>query len=124
MVDPTVDTTPATTENTDCLAQLAFSPLPGVADLKAGRWRAQCGQQHIALIIADTIVQKTPEELATYLTQMQALHQHPAASEMMAAYSDNVGRAFRLMSATCFDRSRPAIPIDVGRGGRAPAGRM
>jgi hypothetical protein len=40
------------------------------------------------------------------------------------AYSDDVGRAFRLMSATCSDRSRPAVPIDVGRGGGAPAGRM
>src|SRR5215472_15078810 len=30
------------------------------------------------------------------------------------AHSDDVGRAFRLMSATCSDRSRPGIPIDVG----------
>jgi recombinase len=42
----------------------------------------------------------------------------------MPADSDDVGRAFRLMSATCSDRSRPAVPIDVGRGGGAPAGRM
>jgi transposase len=42
----------------------------------------------------------------------------------IAADSDDVGRAFRLMSATCSDRSRPAVPIDVGRGGGAPAGRM
>jgi hypothetical protein len=42
----------------------------------------------------------------------------------LAADSDDVGRAFRLMSATCSDRSRPAVPIDVGRGGGAPAGRM
>jgi SAM-dependent methyltransferase len=41
----------------------------------------------------------------------------------MRAYSDDVGRAFRLMSATCSDRSRPAVPIDVGRGGGSPAGR-
>src|SRR5271154_4921586 len=34
-----------------------------------------------------------------------------------AADSDDVGRAFRLMSATYSDRSRPAVPIDVGRGG-------
>jgi hypothetical protein len=40
------------------------------------------------------------------------------------ADSDDVGRAFRLMSATCSDRSRPAVPIDVGRSGGAPAGRM
>ena len=40
------------------------------------------------------------------------------------AYSDDVGRAFRLMSATCSDRSRPAVPIDVGRGGGAPAGQL
>ena len=40
----------------------------------------------------------------------------------LCAYSDDVGRAFRLMSATCSDRSRPAVPIDVGRGGGAPAG--
>jgi len=40
------------------------------------------------------------------------------------AHSDDVGRAFRLMSATCSDRSRPAVPIDVGRGGGAPAGRV
>ena len=40
------------------------------------------------------------------------------------ADSDDVGRAFRLMSATCSDRSRPAVPTDVGRGGGAPAGRM
>jgi hypothetical protein len=39
------------------------------------------------------------------------------------AHSDDVGRAFRLISATCSDRSRPAVPIDVGRGGGAPAGR-
>jgi beta-phosphoglucomutase-like phosphatase (HAD superfamily) len=36
------------------------------------------------------------------------------------ADSDEVGRAFRLMSATCSDRSRPAVPIDVGRGGGRP----
>ena len=41
-----------------------------------------------------------------------------------SAHSDDVGRAFRLMSATCSDRSRPAVPIDVGRGGGAPAGRV
>ena len=41
-----------------------------------------------------------------------------------SADSDDVGRAFRLMSATCSDRSRPAVPIDVGRGGGSPAGRM
>jgi hypothetical protein len=41
-----------------------------------------------------------------------------------AAYFDDVGRAFRLMSATHSERSRPAVPIDVGRGGGAPAGRM
>jgi hypothetical protein len=29
-----------------------------------------------------------------------------------------------LMSATYSDRSRPAVPIDVGRGGGAPAGRL
>ncbi len=40
------------------------------------------------------------------------------------ADSADVGRAFRLMSATCSDRSRPAVPTDVGRGGGAPAGRM
>ena len=28
-----------------------------------------------------------------------------------------------LMSATCSDSSRPAVPIDVGRGGGSPAGR-
>jgi hypothetical protein len=28
-----------------------------------------------------------------------------------------------LMSATCSDPSRPAVPIDVGRGGGSPAGR-
>ena len=39
-----------------------------------------------------------------------------------AAHSDDVGRAFRLMSATGSDRSRPAVPIDVGRGGAAPVG--
>ena len=41
----------------------------------------------------------------------------------LGADSDDVGRAFRLMPATCSDRSRPAVPIDVGRGGGAPAGR-
>jgi hypothetical protein len=30
---------------------------------------------------------------------------------------------FELMSATCSDSSRPAVPIDVGRGGGSPAGR-
>jgi hypothetical protein len=39
------------------------------------------------------------------------------------ADSDDAGRAFRLMSATCSDRSRPAVPIDVGRGGGSPTGR-
>jgi hypothetical protein len=29
-----------------------------------------------------------------------------------------------LISATCSDRSRPAVPIDVGRGGASPAGRV
>ena len=29
------------------------------------------------------------------------------------ADSDDAGRAFRLMSATCSDRSRPAVPIEV-----------
>jgi hypothetical protein len=37
-----------------------------------------------------------------------------------AAHSDDVGRAFRLMSATCSDRSRPAVPIDVGRVAERP----
>src|SRR3954451_867109 len=36
------------------------------------------------------------------------------------ADSGDVGPSFRLMSATCSDRSRPAIPTDVGRGGGAP----
>jgi hypothetical protein len=40
------------------------------------------------------------------------------------ADSDDAGRAFRLMSATCSDRSRPAVPIEVGRGGGSPAGLM
>jgi hypothetical protein len=40
---------------------------------------------------------------------------------MQPADSDDVGRAFRLMSATHSNRSRPAVPIDVGRGGGAPA---
>jgi hypothetical protein len=48
----------------------------------------------------------------------------PRAPLPEPAYSDDVGRAFRLMSATHSDRSRPAVPIDVGRGGGAPAGRM
>ena len=48
---------------------------------------------------------------------------HTGNSEQDAD-SDEVGRAFRLMSATCSDRSRPAVPIDVGRGGGAPARRM
>jgi len=39
------------------------------------------------------------------------------------ADSDDAGRAFRLMSATCSDRSRPAVPIDVSRGGGSPTGR-
>src|SRR5215831_12185307 len=34
---------------------------------------------------------------------------------------DEVGRAFRLMPATCSDRSRPPVPIHVGRGGGSPA---
>ena len=42
----------------------------------------------------------------------------------LRADSDDVGWAFRLMSATCSDQSRPAVPIDVGRGGGAPAGWM
>jgi len=44
------------------------------------------------------------------------------AKALDTADSDDIGRAFRLMSATCSDRSRPAVPIDVGRGGGAPAG--
>jgi hypothetical protein len=43
-------------------------------------------------------------------------------SSPLSADSDDVGRAFRLMSATISDRSRPAIPIDVGRGGGSPDG--
>src|SRR5216684_6292949 len=43
------------------------------------------------------------------------------AKALDTADSDDIGRAFRLMSATCSDRSRPAVPIDVGRGGGAPA---
>jgi hypothetical protein len=34
----------------------------------------------------------------------------------------SAGRS-ELMSATCSDSSRPAVPIDVGRGGGSPAGR-
>ena len=49
---------------------------------------------------------------------------HPPSQGLRCADSDDVGRAFRLMSATCSDRSRPAVPTDVGRGGGAPAGRM
>ena len=46
------------------------------------------------------------------------------AASLSGAHSDDVGRAFRLMSATCSDGTRPAVPIDVGRGGGAPAGRV
>jgi len=42
----------------------------------------------------------------------------------LRADSDDVGRAFRLKPTTGSDRSRPAVPNDVGRGGGAPAGRM
>jgi hypothetical protein len=99
MSGPNVDTPPATTENTNRLAQLDFSPLPGVADLAAERWREQCDQQHIALTIANTIVQKTPEELATYLTLMQATQQYPAASEMMAATADRLDEMAAVLRA-------------------------
>ena len=61
---------------------------------------------------------------------MEALEQYRGgrlscveAAEFLGADSDDAGRAFRLMSATCSDRSRPAVPIDVGRGGGSPAGR-
>src|SRR3954454_4774773 len=37
-----------------------------------------------------------------------------AAADDLGADSDDIGRAFRLMSATCSERSRPAVPIDVG----------
>ena len=40
------------------------------------------------------------------------------------AYSDDVGRAFRLMSATHSNRSRPAVPMMSAGGGGAPAGRI
>jgi hypothetical protein len=42
----------------------------------------------------------------------------------MGAYSDDVGRAFRLMSATHSNRSRPAVPMMSAGGGGAPAGRI
>jgi hypothetical protein len=54
--------------------------------------------------------------------QLAAISAHISSIEGLVAYSDDVGRAFRLMSATCSDRSRPAVPTDVGRGGGAPAG--
>jgi len=52
----------------------------------------------------------------------QILSRLGARGIQVVAHSDDVGRAFRLMSAACSDRSRPAVPIDVGRGGGAPAG--
>jgi hypothetical protein len=39
---------------------------------------------------------------------------------LSTAHSDDVGRAFRLMSATSSDRSRPAVPMDVGRVAERP----
>jgi Resolvase, N terminal domain len=50
--------------------------------------------------------------------------EHENGGKGIDAYSDDVGRAFRLMSATYSDRCRPAVSIDAGRGGGAPAGRM
>ena len=42
------------------------------------------------------------------------------AAKGFVAHSDDVGRAFRLMSATSSDRSRPAVPMDVGRVAERP----
>lgn len=57
------------------------------------------------------------------LDTLGALHLIPEAVPENADSGD-AGRAFRLMSATCSDRSRPAVPIEVGRGGGSPAGLM
>ena len=64
------------------------------------------------------------ELLAAEIAEKQARSIKYQLTLAKFAYSDDVGRAFRLMSATCSDRSRPAVRIDVGRGGGAPAGRM
>src|SRR4051794_28223144 len=64
------------------------------------------------------------DETQTYLLRLYDTLQPQQESFVWSADSDDIGRAFRLMSATCSERSRPAVPIDVGRGGGAPAGRM
>ena len=94
-----------------------------IRDLAASRWVAHgeallllgppgVGKTHLAIALGRAAIREGYSVLFT------------TAPALVAAYSDDVGRAFRLMSATCSDRSRPAVPIDVGRGGGAPAGRM
>ena len=73
-------------------------------------------------VFADSIYNRLAALLACYLAGLVLIIvRRPAGT---TADSDDVGRAFRLMSATCSDRSRPAVSTDVGRGGGAPAGRM
>ena len=57
-------------------------------------------------------------ENAGFLANLQSIprrHHQPAGNAALGiADSDDAGRAFRLKSATCSDRSRPAVPIEVG----------
>jgi hypothetical protein len=66
----------------------------------------------MADITSERVADFIPESLADLLR-----NQHMRIPTMSAGRSD-------LMSATCSDRSRPAVPIDVGRGGASPAGRL
>jgi hypothetical protein len=63
------------------------------------------------------------EHIGVEKTSSRAASMAPMASPGHA-HSDDVGRAFRLVSATCSDLTRPAIPMDVGRGDGSPASRM
>ena len=87
----------------------------GVSDATFYKWKAKYG----GMEVSDARRLKVLEDENAKLKKLLA-----EAMLDNAAYSDDVGRAFRLMSATCSDRSRPAVPNDLGRGGGAPAGRM
>ena len=124
-------TAPAAMANVSVCGRTLFTP-PG-SNVFTGTWHRLGGQQLCAGLVIHG------DESATYVFGDGNLT-HPKGGNVSdngktysfvddegstySADSDDVGRAFRLMSATCSDRSRPAVPIDVGRGGGAPAGWM
>jgi hypothetical protein len=83
------------------------------------RMLANVQQKTIEPIIGATVARNTlvyTDEYDIYARLEEWGYGHVRIPTMSAGHSEP-------KSATCSDPSRPAVPIDVGRGGGSPAGR-